>query len=263
MKFRYMSDLHLEYHADSSKFCISSHGDDAETTLMLAGDIGVVSKAKTLTPFLIECSKQFKYVMFVLGNHEFYNGCFSNGADVLKNLMVDYTNVFIMDNETVKVDDVNIIGSTMWTDFGNNNPVFKNMATSYMSDYSLIKYVNESGEWYKITPDIIYQKHVQSVEYIRNELIRLHGENVVVMTHHLPSFESVHSKYAGHQSNHFFATELQDLIYTYGPNAWIHGHTHETMDYKIGETRVVCNPHGYINSSDMNDSFDINKSFVI
>ena len=27
---------------------------------------------------------------------------------------------------------------------------------------------------------------------------------------------------------------------------WTHGHTHEPFDYMVGETRIVCNPRGYI-----------------
>ena len=27
---------------------------------------------------------------------------------------------------------------------------------------------------------------------------------------------------------------------------WVHGHMHDDFDYMIGDTRVVCNPRGYI-----------------
>jgi hypothetical protein len=27
---------------------------------------------------------------------------------------------------------------------------------------------------------------------------------------------------------------------------WIHGHTHTAFDYTVGNTRVVCNPRGYV-----------------
>jgi hypothetical protein len=27
---------------------------------------------------------------------------------------------------------------------------------------------------------------------------------------------------------------------------WTHGHTHHEFEYVIGETKVVCNPRGYI-----------------
>jgi Icc-related predicted phosphoesterase len=29
------------------------------------------------------------------------------------------------------------------------------------------------------------------------------------------------------------------------PALWLHGHTHGSCDYKLGDTRVVCNPMGY------------------
>ena len=45
------------------------------------------------------------------------------------------------------------------------------------------------------------------------------------------------------------------------PSLWLHGHTHESFDYNIKNTRVVCNPRGYINSPDLNKSF--NKDLII
>jgi hypothetical protein len=36
---------------------------------------------------------------------------------------------------------------------------------------------------------------------------------------------------------------------------WTHGHTHELFDYMIGDTRVVCNPRGYINYEELADTF--------
>jgi hypothetical protein len=42
-----------------------------------------------------------------------------------------------------------------------------------------------------------------------------------------------------------------------GPSAvlWIHGHTHESFDYVVNGTRVVCNPRGYA-PRDLNPAFD-------
>ena len=31
----------------------------------------------------------------------------------------------------------------------------------------------------------------------------------------------------------------------HGPDLWIHGHTHDTIDRDLHGTRVVCNPSGY------------------
>ena len=45
--------------------------------------------------------------------------------------------------------------------------------------------------------------------------------------------------------NPAFASNLEDVIKTYRPELWIHGHTHVACDYEIHGTRVVCNPRGY------------------
>jgi len=29
------------------------------------------------------------------------------------------------------------------------------------------------------------------------------------------------------------------------PVLWIHGHTHTSFDYRVGNCRVLCNPRGY------------------
>jgi len=47
---------------------------------------------------------------------------------------------------------------------------------------------------------------------------------------------------------------LDELILEYQMRIWIHGHTHESFDYRIGKARVVCNPRGYV-------SVEENKGF--
>ena len=40
---------------------------------------------------------------------------------------------------------------------------------------------------------------------------------------------------------------------------WIHGHTHDSFDYCLNGTRVVCNPRGYArNGVNENPLFDAN-----
>ena len=67
----------------------------------------------------------------------------------------------------------------------------------------------------------------------------------VVVTHHLPSWRSVHQRFAGGQLNRFFVHPLDDLVEERKPAVWVHGYTHLSCDYRLGETRVICNPHGY------------------
>lgn len=89
------------------------------------------------------------------------------------------------------------------------------------------------------------------------------AENVrggdVVVTHHLPSPRSTHQKYTGSPLNRFFlatmSLELEQLMFDRKPALWVHGHTHETCDYRVGVTRVVCNPRGY-DGHEINPAWD-------
>jgi hypothetical protein len=38
---------------------------------------------------------------------------------------------------------------------------------------------------------------------------------------------------------------------------WTHGHTHHVFDYMIGETRVVCNPRGYVGHEERADEWKL------
>jgi Icc-related predicted phosphoesterase len=69
----------------------------------------------------------------------------------------------------------------------------------------------------------------------------------VIMTHHTPSMMSVGPKFHGDRTNMFFHNELDSFILDLEkkPALWVHGHTHESSQYRIGDTLVVCNPRGY------------------
>lgn len=38
---------------------------------------------------------------------------------------------------------------------------------------------------------------------------------------------------------------MDDVIREKKPSAWLFGHTHESMDVMIGDTRCLSNPYGY------------------
>jgi Icc-related predicted phosphoesterase len=55
---------------------------------------------------------------------------------------------------------------------------------------------------------------------------------------------------------------MTELIATKQPMIWTHGHTHESADYMIGQTRLVCNPYGYVDA-ETNKNFDPSKTIEI
>ncbi|WP_274534676.1 hypothetical protein [Aureimonas sp. AU20] len=93
---------------------------------------------------------------------------------------------------------------------------------------------------------------------MEEELTKPFDGPTVVVTHHAPTPRSIHPRYEGDVANPAFASDLTDLVARVGPDLWIHGHVHDSFDYRIGRTRVLANPKGY---GDENKAFD--QSLVV
>ena len=72
-----------------------------------------------------------------------------------------------------------------------------------------------------------------------------HDGPTVVVTHFAPARGSIAARFAGSPVNACFVSDLEARIRAWQPQLWLHGHTHDSFDYRIGETRVVANPRGY------------------
>ena len=68
---------------------------------------------------------------------------------------------------------------------------------------------------------------------------------MVVITHHAPSKQSIEARQRESVLSAAYASNLDEFIETYQPDLWVHGHMHNSSDYKHGKTRVMCNPRGY------------------
>lgn len=134
-----------------------------------------------------------------------------------------------------------IIGATLWTDMNRGDGLAMIWAPQFINDFSHIHGLT--------VPDVV--RFCESdVKFLSEHFSP--GFVKVIVTHHLPSFKSIHPKYLNPKrgelellSNFCFASHLDELVEKSGAKLWIHGHTHDPCDYYIGETRVVCNPCGY------------------
>jgi len=71
------------------------------------------------------------------------------------------------------------------------------------------------------------------------------NENVFVISHMAPSYQSVPQQYKKY-ANGAYVSDLDDLILSHPQiKYWCHGHTHNVFNYMIGDCRVICNPAGY------------------
>ncbi len=246
MKVKVISDLHLEILSEESiRYTASRISKVPADVLVIAGDLCPI-KTKRWRPFLTALQMYFRHIIWVPGNHEYYGTSFQAGPRWHLNRLdrfsqdqpIGAADIHYLDNGRITIDNVNFVGSTLWTDFEKCNPLV-------MNDFYRIKY---NGRL-MITNDQ-YALHSKAKGYITNALKggSKRGNINFVVTHHGPTLMSVHADYKSSQwavTNGAYVSDLSNLILDHDIAYWVHGHTHRNFDYMVGDTRVIVNPHGY------------------
>lgn len=255
MQLALYSDLHLEFERykngnrafPAEYFSVPELPTDSETILLLPGDIGVIDKKHTIVPFMEEMEQRFAHVIYVPGNHEYYNGSITSSLDKLRN-MLSHTKVHLLDNQAVTIDGVRFIGSTLWTDFDKQNHLMMLQAQSVMSDYKLIRAGTKTDPYERrLHPADILRRHLDGYAFLESELESvafLDYSASVVLTHHAPCHLSIDPMFAADSNNPLYYSDLGELL-SIGPDLWVHGHMHSPCEYTVMDTKVVCNPRGY------------------
>lgn len=242
MLIRPVSDLHLEF--SQGNMYLPELSTDKNTVLILAGDIGLVKKKYTFIDFIDNMSARFQDVIYILGNHEHYGGSFPTTYSRLHADLLPFANVHLLEKNHIVIDGVAFICATLWTDMNNHDVLCKMEAKMAMNDYHSIRMGTVSEPWKrKLVPDDTIVDYINAKHYIFKEIPK--HDKAVVITHHLPCGKSVAEEFIGDSLNGAYFSELSEQILEYKPLVWVHGHTHASFDYNIGDTRVVCNPRGY------------------
>lgn len=284
MKLNIMSDVHLEFGPIEFK---NTEGADA---LILSGDICVAAELNARDPnriagdnlsnrfhdFFEMCCNEYDSVIYVAGNHEHYNGDYQETISRLREHLYYLDNLIILDKEVAHINDVTFIGGTLWTDMNKEDASTMVSIRGMMNDFIRVsngkyesKYKDQNGvPYYRsaiLTPDDVVEDHKAMLEYIRKEVEGKYDQKFVVVGHHAPSKLSTKPKYQ-HDiiMNGAYSSDLSEFILDHPQiKLWTHGHTHDTFDYLIGSTRVVCNPRGYINYEQRADDFNPNIIFEV
>lgn len=230
-------------------------GDD-DTVLVIAGDLWVERrfldrKFPDGESWMKKLSRQFKYVVFVLGNHDYWsqNLLYEPGKvwDELQEQKLD--NVYMLEKLHVELDQVKFVGATLWTDLNRCDPLITGQARTIMNDY---QYIRTGHDYRRMQAMDTYESHMNAKRYIFANAKRDYPEQkVVVVTHMAPSYQSIHSKFRDYESmkaNFFYYSDLERRIRDDGREIdyWMHGHVHMQADYKLDpNVRVLCNPRGY------------------
>jgi predicted phosphodiesterase len=235
MKIQLASDLHLEFlqrEFPGERLISPAHGADL---LVLVGDVANGIEA-------IELFGDWPVpVLYLAGNHEFYGASIEQVRVDLRKAAAG-TCVTFMDNDAVDFGGVRFLGTTLWTDYRLelNYTQRQLMEKAELSINDHRRIACQEG---RFTAAKALAEHELARAWLDRELNRPYDGKTVVITHHGPHPLSVHPRYAGDPVNAAFVSNLTELL----PKAdlWLHGHVHDSFDYKVGRCRVVANPLGY------------------
>ena len=269
--------------------CVAKHFVDGRPTYMQ-------TLAKEYRAFFDHVTKEFPHVVMICGNHEFYNGDIKHTYRILREHL-DYPNLHILEKETWTHQGHTFIGGTLWTDMNRSDPLTLSYTKNAMNDFREVlnsnrmvvrqvpvyernplwtddgrnggqyskdatgamirigyKSKEEPARW---TPEDSVVDHEKMLAYV-DHVTRDPGSYIVVV-HHAPSSLSIAERFkADTLMNGAFYSALDDFIEARPQiRLWFHGHMHNNSNYWIGETRVVCNPRGYIEHEEIANWFKL------
>jgi predicted phosphodiesterase len=268
--------------------CVAKHFVDGRPTYMQ-------HLAKEYRQFFDHVCKQFEHVVYIMGNHEHYSGDVAKTYSILREYL-DYSNLHILEKETWTHQRHTFIGGTLWTDMDQEDSIAMSYCKDAMNDFrevqnsdrmvvrqvplymenllytpdgkngnkyikdakgalvpNGVKFKEEPSRW---SPEDSVRDHEKMLAYV-DHVTRDPGSYIVV-GHHCPSELSVAEIYKGNLLNAAFRSNLDNFIEGRPQiKLWLHGHTHHNFNYWIGETRVVCNPRGYLGHESSADWFKL------
>lgn len=246
MKVHYMSDIHLDF------------GDMDEMpegeVLVLAGDITAAAclapefedsrKARVRSAtlkFFDLARKNFDIILYVGGNHEPYGLDIDESQSLIeKHLCGD--GVYYLENKSATIDGVTFLGATLWTDMKCDEGQSERYIGLGLSDFHVISTYGR-----RFTTRDAVERHEQSLAFLDRELAERADQNVVVITHHAPSYQGMSKKFSKTPVAPGFASHLEDFISARPQiSNWLFGHTHIVKTFNVGETTLRTNCRGYV-----------------
>ena len=235
MKLHILSDLHLGVQG------MAQPATDADVVI-LAGDI---SRPERAAAWALAFGKP---VIYVIGNHEFYGSSLPEVKAAFHRLL-DGTQVHLLDDSAVELGGVRFLGATLWTDFlahgeGERQAEAMRQTREFMYDFKRVR-TGPGADAPLLTPEDTTRLVAASSRWLDAELNRPFAGPTVVVTHHAPTLHSIHPRFVGSPINAAFVSDAAWLLKGRRAQLWIHGHTHDSFDYEVDGTRVLCNPRGY------------------
>ncbi len=261
MKIQLLSDLHLEAHPHWEP-----HPAPGADVLVLAGDIGSYQSGSQLADAdfgLGRFSPRQGWptpVLFVPGNHE-YDALDFDQAHARLRSTCDRLGLIWLERETVVLQGVRFLGTTLWTDFdalaaaadmprrashGSGNALAQQLKArekAFRAANYYLKKMQTTRGGVPMLAEQVRELGLECQRWLRAVLAQPYPGPTVVITHFAPSLHSADPRYGLVPGTAGFCNALDDLL----PLAqlWLHGHLHAPSDYVHHGCNVVANPLGY------------------
>ncbi|MGY2184889.1 3',5'-cyclic adenosine monophosphate phosphodiesterase CpdA [compost metagenome] len=234
MRIALLSDIHLSVNA------IPFPEVDADI-VVLAGDI---SRPAAAIDWAKACPAP---IVYVAGNHEFYGSDLISTYEQLHRLSQG-TQIHVLERSEYVHDGVRFLGCTLWSDYRLYEDAHErahgiDLATALVRDFSRIRISPDFEDLF--SPAVSQLVFLQTVAWLEDCFARDSTTPTVVISHFAPTRSSISPMFASSPINSSFVSDLEERIRKWQPALWLHGHTHGSFDYRVGDTRVVCNARGY------------------
>ena len=202
-------------------------------------------------------------MIYIPGNHEFYGGTLDQTNIAIRDECAKFENVHYLDCGELICNGVRFLGATLWTDFSlfgsHDKRSVMAEASIVMNDYQLIRLASE--RYRKLRPEDTAKLHAEQRSWLAKKLDEPFEGPTVVVTHMAPSRQSVAPEYASDPVSAAFASCIDELVIK--AKLWVHGHTHTSFDYQIGQCRVVANPLGYMKRGGNAENAAFDPNFIL
>ena len=263
MRIQLFSDLHLErYPAFQPEI---APGIDV---VVLAGDIGSYQPGSRLagTDFGLErfapaLGVTKARVLFIPGNHEFDGLDFDETYERLRATCARLGIVWL-DRETVVIDHVRFVGTTLWSDFdalAGGHELTRQLQLREKAIRAANYYLGKNTTLRHGEPVLADGWRAMALDcqaWLRAALAAPFDGVTVAVTHFAPSLKSADPRYGVTPGTAGFCNALDDLFPL--ADLWLHGHLHCLNDYvasgldggRAWSCRVVANPLGYLSKGE-------------
>ena len=232
MRLLILSDLHHELWRDQAPSI--DPAVSRPDVVILAGDINSDAHAVHWAAHTFAGLP----VIYVHGNHEAYGRNLEHMQEHVATACALHPNVHFLNCNELVIGTVRFLGATLCD--GSRQSSMRTVEAG-MNDYKRIRLA--SAGYRKLRTGDTARLHALHKSWLRQQLDVPFDGTTVVVTHMAPSLRSVHDDDASDELSTAYASQMEDVVEN--ANLWVHGHLHRSLDYRIGQCRVVANPCGY------------------